>query len=169
MSPFLHILSRQIPSWLSGWLTVKSHECALLGVLGAPHASAWHLAPFDLCLDDTRPLQAEVPLLSTVALRLPPHPTNISLSNLLLTTTHSKQPVFRCTSYMAGLKSTRSVLMGGERAWIAVYPDTTWGLLCLLYPGFPASSPGWLSRHCLLKEVSRQHLAVSLGAGPCIS
>lgn len=98
MSPFLHTLSRQIASWLSGWLTVKFHECALLGIFGALHASTWPLAPFYLCLDDTRPLQAggqsEVPLLSTVALRLPPHPASISRSNRLLTTIHSKQ---RCS------------------------------------------------------------------------
>lgn len=95
MSPFLHILSRQPPSWLSGWLTVKFHACALRGVLRAPHASTWHLVPFYLCLDDIRPLQAErqseVPLLSTVVLWLPLHPANISLSNLLLTTIQGVQ------------------------------------------------------------------------------
>lgn len=49
--------------------------------------------------------------------------------------------------------------MGWERAWVSVYPDIIWALLCLLYLGFPTSSPGWLSGHHLLQEVSRQHLA----------
>lgn len=48
--------------------------------------------------------------------------------------------------------------MGWERAWVSVYPDIIWALLCLLYLGFPTSFPGWLSGNHLLQEVSRQHL-----------
>lgn len=102
MSPFLHILNGQLPSWLSGWPTVKFHGHILLGstrvtrfVTLLPLSSerpmltldAWHPVPFLLTL--------VVPLLYTAAPRAPS--PGDSVSTLLSTVNHSEEQRPSCT------------------------------------------------------------------------